>query len=191
MSHPVSTREAILAGAEGVLVRRGVDAASVGELAVAAGVTRPTVYAHFPGGKADVVAALVARVRDDVLAAQEVRDTADPMTIARRAITDYLDLTVRHRRVLEVLAQLARTDPAYSSVQAELLDRVHRRNARFLVRLAAEGRAAPVMAPMHVSEAITGVVRRFAERIDEDPEVRGDLVEAAVAAYVALGGLTI
>ena len=29
----------------------------------------------------------------------------------------------------------------------------------------------------------------LAERIDEDPELRGELVEAAVAAYVALGGL--
>ncbi|MEJ2871409.1 helix-turn-helix domain-containing protein [Actinomycetospora sp. OC33-EN08] len=185
----MSTREAILTGAQEVLSRRGVDAASIGELASAAGVTRPTVYAHFPGGKAEVVAALVARVRDDVLAAQEVRDTDDPVTIARRAVTGYLDLTVRHRRVLEVLAQLARTDPAYSSVQDELLDRVHRRNARFLARLSAAGRAAPVMAPEHVSEAITGIVRRFAERIDEDPAAREDLVEAAVAAYLALGGL--
>ncbi|MDL5158840.1 TetR/AcrR family transcriptional regulator [Actinomycetospora termitidis] len=185
----MSTREAILAGAGEVLARRGVDAASIGELATAAGVTRPTVYAHFPGGKADVVAALVARVRDDVLAAQEVRDTDDPRSIARRAVTDYLDLTVRHRRVLEILAQLARADPAYSSVQDEILDRVHRRNARFLARLAATGRAAPVLAPEHVSEAITGIVRRFAERIDADPSARDDLVEAAVAAYLALGGL--
>lgn len=185
----MSTREAILTGAERVLLRRGVEAASIGELAEAAGVTRPTVYAHFPGGKADVVAALVARVRDEMLAAQEVRDTTDPCEIARRTVTDYLDLTVRHRRVLEVLAQLARADPAYSSLQEEMLGRGHRRNARFLARLAADGRAAPVMAPEQVSEAVTAVVRRFAEQIDEDPGRRDELVEAAVAAYLALGGL--
>ncbi|MFC5063309.1 TetR/AcrR family transcriptional regulator [Actinomycetospora atypica] len=185
----MSTREAILAGAQDVLARRGVEAASIGELAEAGGVTRPTVYAHFPGGKAEVVAALVARVRDDVLAAQEVRDTDEPEAIARRAVTDYLDLTVRHRRVLDVLAHLARTDPAYAALQDELLDRIHRRNARFLARLAADGRATPVMAPEHVSEAITGIVRRFAERIDDDPGVHDELVEAAVAAYLALGGL--
>ncbi|WP_018331366.1 TetR/AcrR family transcriptional regulator [Actinomycetospora chiangmaiensis] len=185
----MTTREAILAGAEAVFARRGVEAASIGELAGAAGVTRPTVYAHFSGGKADVVAALVARVRDDVLAAQEVRDTEEPLVIARRAVTEYLDLTVRHRRVLELLAQLARTDAAYSTVQDELLDRVHRRNARFLLRLAEQGRAAPVMAPVLVSEAITGVIRRFAERIDEDPSLRDELAGAAVAAYVAMGGL--
>ncbi|HEY2223660.1 helix-turn-helix domain-containing protein [Actinomycetospora sp.] len=188
MTGPAATREAILAGAVAVFARRGVDAASIGELAEAAGVTRPTVYAHF-GAKNEIFRALAYRVRDDVLAAQAVTGTDEPAAIARTVITDYLDLTVRHLRVLELLAARARTDPECAALQVEILDRVHRRNTRFLARLAAAGLADPVIAPEKVSEAITGIVRRFAEIVDAQPGERTALADAAVAAYLRLGGL--
>ncbi|MCD2195951.1 TetR/AcrR family transcriptional regulator [Actinomycetospora endophytica] len=184
-----ATREAILAGAVAVFARRGVDAASIGELAEAAGVTRPTVYAHF-GAKNEIFRALAHRVRDEVLDAQAVTGTDDPAAIARTVVTDYLDLTVRHLRVLELLAARARTDPDCAALQVEILDRVHRRNTRFVARLAADGLADPVIAPEQVSEAITGIVRRFAEIVDAAPERRSELAEAAVAAYLRLGGLS-
>jgi AcrR family transcriptional regulator len=185
---PAATREAILVGAVAVFARRGVDAASIGELAEAAGVTRPTVYAHF-GTKNEIFRALAHRVRDDVLAAQAVTGTDDPAAIARTVVTDYLDLTVRHLRVLELLATRARTDPECAALQVEILDRVHRRNTRFVARLTAAGLADPVIAPEQVSEAITGIVRRFAEIVDDRPGERDALAEAAVAAYLRLGGL--
>jgi AcrR family transcriptional regulator len=53
-------REAILDAALGLFAPRGYEAASIGEIAAAAGVTRPVLYDHF-GSKQDLYVSLVER----------------------------------------------------------------------------------------------------------------------------------
>ena len=185
----MSTRTAILDAATRVFADEGVGAASIGRIASTAGVTRPTVYAYFDTKDA-IFTALVGEVRDAFLAAQEVPDTGDPVAVARAVITSYLELHVRHLPLLAAIDQRARTDPAVAAARDDLLARVHRRNARFVARLAADGRADPALDADTVSQAITGIVRRFAELAEHaSPAVRARLGDDAVAAYVRLTGL--
>lgn len=184
------TRAAILDAAAGVFADEGVGAASIGRIATAAGVTRPTVYAYFDTKEA-IFTALVGEVRDAFLAAQEVPDADDPVALARTVITQYLELHVRHLPLLAAIDQRARTDPAVAAARDDLLARVHRRNARFVDRLAAAGRADPALGPDAISQAVTGVVRRFAELAEGAcPAVRTRLADDAVAAYLRLVGLS-
>jgi AcrR family transcriptional regulator len=185
----VSTRTAILDAGARVFADEGVGAASIGRIATAAGVTRPTVYAYFDTKEA-IFTALVGEVRDAFLAAQEVPDTTDPVTVARSVITSYLELHVRHLPLLAAIDQRARTDPAVAAARDDLLARVHRRNARFVERLTAAGRADPALGAEAVSQAITGIVRRFAELAEHaSPATRARLADDAVAAYLRLTGL--
>lgn len=184
------TRAAILEAASRVFADEGVGAASIGRIATAAGVTRPTVYAYFDT-KETIFAALVGAVRDAFLAAQEVPDTGDPVAVARRVITEYLELHVRHLPLLAAIDQRARTDAAVAAARDDLLARVHRRNARFVARLAAAGRADPALDADAISQAITGIVRRFAELAEgASPAARARLGDDAVAAYLRLVGLS-
>lgn len=182
-----ATRAGILAAATAVFADEGVAAATIGRIAERAGVTRPTVYAYFPGKDA-ILHALVADVRDAFLAAQDAPDADDPVAVARAAITAYLDLHVEHLPLLAAIDQRARTDPAVAAARDELLTGVHRRNARFVARLVAAGRADPAVDPAVVSQAITGIVRRFAELAADSPD-RGRWAEDATRAYLRLVGL--
>ena len=193
---PGGTRAAILAAASGVFADEGVAAATIGRIAQRAGVTRPTVYAYF-ATKDAILHALVGEVRDAFLAAQDVPAldgpaSEDPADVARAVITEYLDLTVRHLPLLAAIDQRARTDPAVAAAREDLVTRVHRRNARFVARLVAEGRADPALDPDTVSEAITGIVRRFAELAGADPTgvERDRRAGEATLAYLRLVGLT-
>jgi len=57
-----ATRNRVLDAAVRVFTETPFVAASVADVATAAGVTRMTVYAHFPDGKTDIVRGLIARV---------------------------------------------------------------------------------------------------------------------------------
>jgi TetR/AcrR family transcriptional repressor of mexJK operon len=59
-------REAILEAAKAVFLENGFDRASVDAIAAAAGVSKVTVYSHFPGGKEEVFVAAVSRSAEDV-----------------------------------------------------------------------------------------------------------------------------
>jgi AcrR family transcriptional regulator len=57
-----ATRQRVLDAAVTVFTAAPFVTASVGDVAAAAGVTRMTVYAHFPDGKTDLVRGLIDRV---------------------------------------------------------------------------------------------------------------------------------
>ena len=105
-------------------------------------------------------------------------------------VSRYLELHVRHLPLLAAIDQRARTDSGVAAARDDLLARVHRRNARFVDRLAAAGQADPALRPEAVSEATTGIVRRFAELAEGAPDAdRARLADDAVAAYLRLTGL--
>ena len=185
------TRSAVLAAASGVFADEGVGAATIGRIAARAGVTRPTVYAYF-ATKDAILQALIGQVRDAFLAAQRVPASDDPADVAGAVITEYLDLHIRHLPLLAAIDQRARTDPSVAAARDDLLAGVHRRNARFITRLVAEGRADPALDPHAVSEAITGIVRRFAELATGAGEGEGERdrrAAEATAAYLRLVGV--
>jgi AcrR family transcriptional regulator len=64
--HKVLTRNRVLDAAVAVFGGKPFVDATMDDIAKSAGVTRATVYAHFPGGKSDIIRALVERVYDSV-----------------------------------------------------------------------------------------------------------------------------
>ena len=185
---PSSTRSQIVAAAEGVFAALGYTGTTMADLAGAAGVTRPTVYAYF-ASKADVFRAVAEAVRDDILAVQERARGATPAETAELGVVGYLDAYIRHLGVLTVIAHQALTDPAMRILRDEIHDRANRRHTRFIERLAAAGTARPVVPPAAVSEAITGVVMRFAEIAVAEPGRRGELAAHLSAVHRGLLGL--
>lgn len=186
--HPDDKRELLLDAAEGVFCRLGYARTTMSELAGAAGVTRPTIYAYF-ASKDDVFRALVDRVREEFLRLQEQPGRAVPREIVREALAAYLAAYVRHFGMLTIIAHQALSDPQMRRLRDQIHDRANRRHARFIQRLVDQGLARTAVPPELVAEAVTGIVMRFAEETTARPERLGELTDALVALYGEWTGL--
>ncbi|MFG1920423.1 TetR/AcrR family transcriptional regulator [Cryptosporangium sp. NPDC048952] len=183
-----SRRDGLLDSAEDVFCRLGYARTTIAALADAAGVTRPTVYAYFPS-KDDVFRALADRVRDEFLLLQERVDTSSPARTVREALDAFLAAYTRHYGVLTVIAHQALADPAMRSLRDDMFARVERRNARFLERLVAAGRASPAIPPADLARAVTGLTARSAERAVDSPGELPVLADQLVTCYLRLAGI--
>lgn len=67
-------RDEILDAARTLLDQNGMAAVVMDELATLAGVSKPTLYNHFPSGKDEVIAALIAREIHRILAITDPKD---------------------------------------------------------------------------------------------------------------------
>ncbi|MCW3528609.1 TetR/AcrR family transcriptional regulator, partial [Burkholderia cenocepacia] len=84
-----ATRERLLGAARAILAEKGYAAASVEDIAAAAGHTRGAFYSNF-GGKADVLFELLRRDRDEAAAAlRRIVGSPDPADDAQRAMLAY------------------------------------------------------------------------------------------------------
>jgi len=122
-------RERILEGTSRAICTEGVRATSLEDIARESGCSRATVYRHFPGGRDELLAALVAfeHRRFFVRLGQAVEDAATLEEVVERG------LMVAHRAVveLEVLQIVLREQP-------ELLEPTLARAARPTLRLVAD-----------------------------------------------------
>lgn len=96
--HKTLTRSRMLDAAVSVFGEKPFLNASIDDIAKVAGVTRATVYAHFPGGKGDLVRALVTRVYSSTDEAYD--ELAAVAEWTRAGLRRWLeDLTVRWREL--------------------------------------------------------------------------------------------
>lgn len=79
---------------------RGYEAAGFRDIVERAGASRGVIYHHFPGGKAELADAVLARSRAGVAALRETIATQDPVAFLRRV----LDPTARRAREPEPIA---------------------------------------------------------------------------------------
>lgn len=66
MTQPSATKEALIDRLRDVFVSRGYDGATLTNLANAAGLSKASLYHHFPGGKPEMAAALVRHAIADL-----------------------------------------------------------------------------------------------------------------------------
>lgn len=66
MNQPSASKEALIDQLRDVFVRRGYDGATLANLASAAGLSKASLYHHFPGGKPEMAAALVRHAIADL-----------------------------------------------------------------------------------------------------------------------------
>lgn len=184
----MTTKDVVLDATSRIIERRDPGLPSVAEIAREAGVSRPTFYAYFATSD-DAFAAVVARVRDEVLRIQEHADTSSITATYRSTLVAMLDLQVEHVGLLALLASEARVDERIAAMWHDIHDRPVRRHARFIDRLVERGLADPAAPASTIAEAVDGVTARFAQLIAQEPERRDDLAAHLVDAQHRLVGL--
>src|SRR5450755_2560805 len=103
---PDVRRDQILDAAEQALLARGIAAATMADVADAAGIAKGTVYLYF-GSKADLLADLrtryIERFSDTLAGALTGPARAKPMTRLDRFIEQFFDYAMAHRRMHHLL----------------------------------------------------------------------------------------
>ena len=187
-----ATRDALLDAAEAVFGARGVAAASLGDIAAAAGVTRGALYWHFRD-KADLLQAMLARAIFPF--EQQWRsavDAADPLGQLERSFLDVLRAVAADRRMACIHAVVReRADPGGEFAPAQAQQRLIR--AAFLQHVEAllqcarrTGRLRPRVVVRHAAiglEALLdGLLRNWMLESSEFNLVR--VGRAAVTSYL-------
>jgi AcrR family transcriptional regulator len=160
------THERLLAVARAAFARDGFDATTNRQLAAAAGITTGAIYHYYPS-KAELYAAVYARVQDDVYGAFEA------------AIVPHQTLVARFSAVLDAAVALNRDDPSIAGFVVgiagdaqhhpelrELMRGARRTGAGFLRRLVVEaaerGELAPGVSIDAVDDLLTAVLSGLA-----------------------------
>jgi AcrR family transcriptional regulator len=169
---------------------RGYDAISVGEIAIAAGVTRTVLYDHFPSKKA-LFLWLLERESSQLLDHVAARILAEGPRAERmrRAIDAFLSFVETHPLAWRLLSREGAGDEEIAATQ----DRLRARNTEALRRLlAADLRAAGIEPGSERAEILVELAASAVEGIarwaHDHPDVpREELVEVAMELH--WGGL--
>jgi AcrR family transcriptional regulator len=178
------TRRRIIEAAARCCADHGVDRVSLEEIATTAGVHRTTLHRHFPGGREELVTAVLDHQADEV--ADRVVEIIGAAAGAQDALVDTLTFTVqegRHNRVLaslvaEPVARAALFGPAagrFRARAAELWEMMQQRDPD----AATAPRGSATAAPERVVDHLFRVVLSL---IDTPGMVRS---EAEVRSYVS------
>jgi AcrR family transcriptional regulator len=139
------TRRAIVAAAARLWMERGLHAAGLEEIAAAAGVTRRTIYLHF-GGKAALLLAVVDQAeRDAGLPAlvARLREAQTPEEILERLADIQVEYLPRIYKSIRLVHAARREEPAADELWN---GRMRRRRATYRLlagRIQAQGRLDP------------------------------------------------
>jgi AcrR family transcriptional regulator len=155
------TRDSLVAAARTVFEERGFNAARMGDIAEAAGVSHGTVYTWFDT-KDDLLHAVADGVVNDLYDALKVPDVADPVQRIARANRAYLDAYRDNARLLEVVEQVATTDEHSRAVLTRLRNTHVDRVARTISRLQLDGLADPDLDAHDAAAALCAMVEGFA-----------------------------
>jgi AcrR family transcriptional regulator len=114
-------RARVLAAALRAFAEGGYDGVSMNEIAIAAGVTKPVLYDHFPS-KQQLYVAVLESIRDDLLGrgASIAQRPIGPEQRCRAAIQAFFQYAAERPQEIQVLLQIPHTDP----VAARLWKRV-------------------------------------------------------------------
>lgn len=180
-------RTRILEGTSRAICRRGVRA-SLEEIATESGCARATIYRHFPGGREELLGALVRheharfflRLGEAVADASDLQEVIERgLVVAHRALTELEVLQIVLREQPELLEpSLVRTGPSTLRLVSDFL-------APFLREAGAE--------PEHVAEDAEYLARMVLSYISspgrfdlEDPAAVRDLVRCELLGAMAV-----
>ncbi|MFC7304528.1 TetR/AcrR family transcriptional regulator [Streptomyces monticola] len=183
-------RGRLLDAAETVFARRGYGPATIADITAQAEVSRASFYVYF-ASKEEVFRVLAARVRDAFLAAQDVPgvDLDDAHAVAEASTAAFIAAYAEHLPLLRLVEQQAQADTEVAALWQEIQERPVRRHARYIRRLAAEGRAAPVAEPLAVARAVGGMSVQFARLTAGRPSAYSKAVRDVTVMYLHLLGV--
>ncbi len=154
-----------------VFAERGFHATSMEEIAIAAGVTKPVLYQHFPSKRAlygellgDIHTRLLAQLRSATGSAITGRERVE------EGFTAYFDFVTKHRSAFKLMfGASARNDAEFAQIVARTIDDVAELVAALIeIEVPDEHRFALAHAVVGMAEATS---RRLVEvDADHDPE---------------------
>jgi len=155
------TREKLLAAARRLFEERGYAATRMSDISPEAGVSHGTVYTWFADKEA-VLRALVEEIVGQAYAALAVGDEiSDPLQRMAEANRRYLEAYRRDGRMLEVVEEVATTDPRYREVLTGIRRDHIARVTREIERLQRSGIAADDVDPAIAASALCAMVEGF------------------------------
>ncbi|MEV0321478.1 TetR/AcrR family transcriptional regulator [Streptomyces sp. NPDC050658] len=183
-------RRRLLDAAEAVFARRGHGATTVADITAEAEVSRAGFYVYF-ASKEEIFRVLAVRVRDAFLAAQDVPgvDLDDAREVCRASTAAFVAAYAEHLPLLRLLEQQAQLDDDVRALWEEIRERPVHRSARYIRRLAAEGKAAPVADPLAVARAVGGMSIEFARLTAGAPQMYETAVRDVTAMFLHLLGV--
>jgi len=183
------TKETLVAAARRVFSSKGFDAATIGEIAAAAEVSRPTFYVYF-ATKSEMFRVVAARLRDELLDAhhhpREVAD--DPVLLSHASVESFVDLFVENIELMDEVAKQATSDPAVAELLDDIVGKPYRRTHRHIVRLRKAGVANPLVEEHYVARIMRTVNLAAAAEIRLRPDLRDFYIAQATRAYLAMIG---
>ena len=154
-------REQLIDVGRRTFAERGVAAATVEEIAAAAGVTKPVVYEHF-GGKEGLYAVIVDRETRSFLdhIASALTDDGTPRELFERAVTaqlSYISANPVGFRVLIRDAPSWHSTGSLASLMSDIATKIENELSRVMSRREIDPRFAPIYAQMLIGmAALTG-----------------------------------
>jgi len=186
-------RRALLDAAAQVFARRGVDGASVDDVAAAAGFTKGAVYSHF-SSKDGLVAALVEDKVSAYLALglEAVSDTSVPLAQRAQALGDRLTVAVDEQRdwtllFLELWQRAVRSAPVGAAPDGAFLARrreLHAAVTRAITEHAEASGAHLLMPPPELATLLMALANGLAIERHADPGSVPDELLGRVLALV-------
>ena len=155
------TRDKLLAAARSLFEERGYAGTRMSDVSNVAGVSHGTAYTWFTDKEA-VLRALVDTIVSDAYRALAVGDEiSDPMARMAEANRRYLEAYRRDGRMLEVVEEVAGTDPRYREVLSGIRRDHVARVTREIERLQRSGIAAADVDPAIAASALCAMVEGF------------------------------
>lgn len=197
-AHPWATREAkdregtrrqreILDAARAVFEGKGFQAATISDIAEAAGVSRPTFYVYY-ASKAEVFRALAEQIMDRFRTAQQLPggEAVPVAEVIHATMVATFDQTVDHLRILSVLDHQALVDPRIGEMWSPLRQRAIDRTAAYLRRQTELGHISPGPDPEVLALTGRGMLDLFAPLVVSGVETRERAIERMYRVWVAL-----
>lgn len=187
------TRDKLLAAARRLFEDRGYAATRMSDISIEAQVSHGTVYTWFTDKEA-VLRALVDVIVSEAYAALAVGDEIrDPLARMAEANRRYLEAYRRDGRMLEVVEEVAGTDPRYR----EVLNGIRRdhvaRVTREIEKLQQSGAAATDVDPAIAASALCAMVEGFGRhwygRGEQDASPHDDATAVATLSTIWARGL--
>ena len=185
------TKDGLLAAARSVFSSQGFDAATIGEIAAAADVSRPSFYVYF-ATKAEAFRVVAATLRDEILEAHHHPKPMadDPVLVVRASIEAFITIYVDNLELLDVIEKRAQTDPQVAEINAVIVGKPFRRILRQIISVRESGLATPLVDEEYAAHLMDAVIVDAASATRKNRSRLDYYIDQATRVYFAIIGFT-
>lgn len=187
---PVRRRPMVLDAALEVFVEHGIDGASMASIARRAGITKPVLYDCFPGGKNEIVLALLDREEErildhlqGILAMTRRMPVGEGIRLGMNAFLEYADINPLAFRLLLASGS---GDPEISRRTERVTERIVGRMGERAMEIAISMDAPPVIGEIFM-RSIVGVAYYLARWWGRDKPIEREVIADTVSTWMMKG----